>query len=484
MRGSRTWMFLLVAGALYLTLAAATLASPRSTPLSALWSWLPLGRTAPMASLIAHTASLICLLALYTLQVRWSRDEALPARLIFGVAVVHGAALLFAPGVLSGEVLNDMGYGRVLAHYGANPFATPASTFPPDAITGAMARAGSPPASGPVWITLASLLALAGGGAFVPTLLLFRAVAFAAHLINGALILGIAARWRAEPGRLRPDQSLLIYLWNPLLLSQSTIEGRHEVLALTALLACVWLLQRGDRVLGATSIAMALLMDYVMAPAAGLMLSQRARRGWRDLAIVAGIGLAVAAIAFAPYLGGVGREHFAPPYWIPPEPASLLVALEIVLAAASGSATAPWMPRFAMAAWVALAALLTVLWGRGAVRSRRLEDVVEESGTFFALLLVTGAAAFQIPAVGWVVALAGLSASARLRQASSWLVLGAIGIEALGFHRLLLGEGASPMPGARLVVSLVAGFLPGLYLLLHIRGKGRHSAPPEPEGVL
>jgi hypothetical protein len=108
--------------------------------------------------------------------------------------------------------------------------------------------------------------------------------------------------------------------------------------------------------------------------------------------------------------------------------------------------------------------------------------VIGEAGAFFALLLVTGAASFQIPAVGWVVALAALSASPRLRQAASWLVLGAIGIQALGFHRLLLGEGASPMPAARLVVSLVAGLIPGLYLVLHSRGEGRRPAAPAPEG--
>ncbi|MGH9867848.1 MAG: hypothetical protein ACREAA_06760 [Candidatus Polarisedimenticolia bacterium] len=466
-RSAMLLLSILVAEGLYLLYAHVGAASPHATGLSLPWGlpygswrpWTPAGGTALLVGIMAG------LLAVWVFQASAAGRRA-TVRLVFGAALLHGATLVLTPGLLSTAVLDDMGYGQILAGHGANPYDTTAASLPQDPILRAMPRSESPPLAGPAWISISSLLVLAGAGGFPSTLLAFRLASLTAHLINGALILSLARRWRGPDGMDTPLQATIFYVLNPVLLIQFAAEGRHESIALTWLLLALWLLERADRLMSAGCAGMALLIDHVMLPATGFVVAQRGwTSGWREAARAVLVMGGLAVLAFAPYARGLSPAQFLPPFWIVPEPVGLLAAVQTVLTMAAGPASR-FAARSVLILWIAAALGMAVWWWRAARTTRRPEDIARNGAVFYLLLLTTGVASFQIPAVAWVVGLAALAGGSRVRSAGVCLCAGAAAAQALGTYRLLAESGASSMPGGRLLVSVVAAAGPILFLLL------------------
>lgn len=165
-------------------------------------------------------------------------------RLIWLGAIVGGFIYLFTPGLLASDIYSYASYGRLLVFHAANPYFVPPSAFPQDPIYHLLYWKSTVSIYGPIWMGVCSLLALVGGASQEGLLLAFRIFAFAAHLLNIWLVTVILRTM----GRSTRTMTLgtLLYAWNPLVLSESSLGGHNDVFMVTFLLLGVLLSVRAE----------------------------------------------------------------------------------------------------------------------------------------------------------------------------------------------------------------------------------------------
>ena len=179
-------------------------------------------------------------------------------------ALVFNATLLFMHPVGAADLFDQIFRGRILAHYGANPFITPPNVFPDDPLrpwVGGWAHTGSP--YGPTWEYLAAVAAWLAGADLWANLILFKVLVIGAYA-------GAAGLLWATLRRLRPDwaaRGLLLFAWNPLVLFETAGNGHNDMVMIAALLGALYLLVRGGRwaVLAPAALMLAALVKFVPA---------------------------------------------------------------------------------------------------------------------------------------------------------------------------------------------------------------------------
>ncbi|HEU5229790.1 MAG TPA: hypothetical protein VFU49_18370 [Ktedonobacteraceae bacterium] len=210
-----------------------TLLHPLMTPSSS--SWLPsllLGILFTAAATLYAAAIIIIYRSRHTM----TRDRRY-LYLLLGGTVIFGLTLLLQPMLFSDDVFTYIFSGRILTIYGADPLNTAPFQFPHDPfIRWVISGRGSPNIYGPLWLCIASLLVSISNSPVI-TLLIFKATALLAHLLNIVLIWAIL-------GKIAPDRRLigtLLYAWNPLALIELAGSGHSEGVLLSLLLLAVLL---------------------------------------------------------------------------------------------------------------------------------------------------------------------------------------------------------------------------------------------------
>jgi len=444
-----------------------------------LFGWLPFGGLRAARPETAALAYIVCLAVLFLLYAKMlsglslrpeTRDD---RNVVFAGAALFSLTLIFLPALLSKDLFDYMGHGRVLVVQGANPFTRPASDFPPDEFTRAMGWPGATPLYGPAWASLTALLTLMGMGSFTGTVLLFKLSFAIVHLVNGFLVMRIAQGWEKLTGGPRPIRAAAFYLWNPLVLTQTVGDAHNDGVALMWLLTGIWLLQRRDDVTGAAAGAMSVLVKYVTAPVMLLFAVTRLREaGPRRALLFAGICAGVALLAYAPYLSGFNAAHFLRPYEHSSYQGGMMMLAEMSLGRLLPGPNEAGSPLArALLGLSAVAALGLGVWYLRALWKVRDLRGATESGTrllLFYLLFVT--ALLRTSYVVWIVGLAAVIASVPLRRAVALFSCSVLALEVIWIYRLLLPQPAPPVNVARFLASAVAVGIPILYLLLHFPG--------------
>lgn len=456
---------------------------PHSVPL---FPWLPFGRWGfhgPVAAAAALTICLSVLFAAYgvlaqelTRRGETRRDRAV----VFLGAALFALTLLFLPRLLSKDLFDYMAHARVLTEHQANPFVVPAAEFPPDRFTEAMGWAGATPLYGPAWASLVALLALAGGGDFLRTVVVFKLFFILAHLANGWLVLDVARRWSSglsspdAPGHpLRPIRAAAFYLWNPLVLTQTAGDAHNDVVVLLCILLSIWLMQRGEELLGAACAALSVMVKYLTAPIVLLLAIHRWRQAGTKRAVLFVAACAVvAALAYGPYLAGFGAANLLRPYEHGSYQGGLMMMVEMTVSKLSGGASEP-------GSGVARALVGITLVGAGCLgawflyacwRTVTLRDSVDTGTRLVLLYFLLLTALLRTSYLVWLVGLAALVASVTLRRAVAIFSCTVMSLEVLWVWRLLLPDPPPPQNLQRFASAAVAVGVPILYLLLHSRG--------------
>jgi hypothetical protein len=247
---------------------------PRHLP-----AWLPGGSGPSSAFLMAmwgYALSVAVLFALYALAAHWlaRHATALTANrrtvaVIAGISAATSVILLFTPATPSHDPFAYAESGRLLLTYHANPFFTLPGAYPNDAVLRANEWPASVTAYGPLWSLLSLALAPIVGGDPLRANMVYRVVALAAQLGNLALLAAILRRLPARHAAWRA-QGLLLYAWNPLILIE-VAAGHNDVLMLTCLLLCFWLLLDARWRLAALALAAAVLIKASAVPLVGLI---------------------------------------------------------------------------------------------------------------------------------------------------------------------------------------------------------------------
>jgi len=231
--------------------------------------------------------------------------DALPARSLLAAIVAFHVLFLLAPPLLSTDVFSYLGYARLGALHGIDPYAHGAASAPHDAVYAYVPHIWrhAPTVYGPLF-TVASyplaLLGLAGG------LWALKLLAAASGLGCVALVWLCARRLRIEP--LRP---VVLVGLSPLWVVYG-VGGAHNDLSMLALMvAGAWLVLANRERWGAAAVVGGAAVKVTAAALLPFILLARPRR---DLVIgmaAAGAALAMVALAvFGPHaLAFVGALH-------------------------------------------------------------------------------------------------------------------------------------------------------------------------------
>ena len=453
-----------------------------------LFGWLPFGDLKASQPATASIFYVVCLGTLFLLYVRQLSDLShrpetrADSRIVFLGAALFSLTLIFVPTLLSKDLFDYMGHGRVLVVHGANPFTVPAADLPPDEFTRAMGWAAATPLYGPAWGSLTALLTLLGGGSFMGTVLIFKLFFAAVHLLNGYLVMRIARGWETLPGGLRPVRAAAFYLWNPLVLTQTIADAHNDGVALMWLLAGIWLLQRRDDLTGAAAAAMSVLVKYVTAPVVLLFAVTRLREsGPRRAVLFVAICAGVALLAYAPYLSGFNAAHFMRPYEHSSYQGGAMMLAEMMLGKLfPGPNVAGSLLAKSLLALSALAALALGVWYLRALwRVRGLRDATESGVRLLLLYLLFVTALLRTSYVVWIVGLAAVIASVTLRRAVAIFSCSVLALEVVWIYRLLLPSPAPSVSLFRFLATVVAVGVPILYLLLHFPRLPRKMKDPK-----
>ena len=242
-------------------------------------------------------ACCVALFALYAIILRLARgtQSGLFMALAVGASAVFMGVLLFAPAMLSNDVYAYSHYGRMLAVYGMDAHGPP----PPTSLADPFSLGGFyewvPSVYGPLWTVISAGLVLLGGGHVGLTITLFRALEIAAALGSGGFIWLIMKQLAPE----RAAQGTLLFLWNPLVLTESALGGHNDTCMMFLALLAVWLHLRGHKAGAVIALALSALVKVITWPLVPLYILMTLRRasGWKESVWLLGrAGVGVAAV--------------------------------------------------------------------------------------------------------------------------------------------------------------------------------------------
>jgi len=427
-------------------------------------------------SLGAILAGLFVLYALAYRAVR-ANGEGRPwtRRLVYGFAAASAILLMFLPSLLSRDVFDYMVQGRILAIHRANPFQAPAEAFAPDEFVQAMGWPQFTSLYGPAWVSAAGILAFLSPGTLAGSLLIYKILFAASHLLNGLLIGALLRGWR------RPSIGAeLLYLWNPLILLTVSGDAHNDAFLMMWVLLGLLFIQRGslgfgrfEEMLGAVCLTVSILIKYVTAPFLLLhMVVALRRRGWRVAAAVAAIAAAVFVLGYLPYLRGMDPLSLLRPYQMGHYQGGSLMVASMAASRLWPSGVAGTLSATASGAMKALSLGLTILlagWSIAVVSRARREEDLPGAGLkvlFPYLLLVTPL--LRVSYGTWIVALASLLAAGPLRRAA---LLFSASLGALNLYwvfSIRMASSTLPLHRFQAAATLVAVGVPILYLLANL----------------
>ncbi|MGA3170096.1 MAG: glycosyltransferase 87 family protein [Chthoniobacteraceae bacterium] len=231
------------------------------------------------------------------------------AALAGSAAAVFMGILLCAPVMFSSDTYAYAYYGRLLGVYGADACAAaPAGSLADPFLCNGLYQF-APSWYGPLWTVISAGLALAGGGHVGLTLLLFRGLEAAAALGCAGLVWAILTRLRPE----RAMAGMLLFLWNPLVVTESALGGHNDFLMILFVLLAVWLHLRGRKTGAVVALTLSALVKVITGPLIPLylLMTLHEARGWRERGwLLARAALAAAVVVtaatFAARMGASG----------------------------------------------------------------------------------------------------------------------------------------------------------------------------------
>ncbi len=252
--------------------------------------------------LIVAYAALGVVLAVEVRRRRAGLASALPMRLVGVCAAGLLALAVVVPPTESGDVWAYSWYGRVVAHYHANPYTDPPAAHPGDPWARRVDRPYQHTDSvyGPAFTAVSGAGMLVFGFSFLAARLFFQALAAACV---GAVVLMV---WR----RTRSPAAVAIIGLNPLVVV-SVVNGAHnDAWVGLAVLGGVLLVERGRmRWAGVALAAAALIKVAAVLPLLAVGVWVWRRRGWRSAAELVGAAAVIGIVSYA-IVGGT--TAFAP----------------------------------------------------------------------------------------------------------------------------------------------------------------------------
>jgi hypothetical protein len=232
-----------------------------------------------------------------------SRGGAAPGIwVVVAIAVGVTLPLAFAPPQQSHDVYQYLFYGKLQVAYSVDPYLVKPFVFASDPWYRFIGWRGQVSVYGPLWMELMAVIARISGTSIGLGLVWLR-------LLEVALLAGaVLAIGRTVDGS---DSALaraapLAFATNPLVVFSVGLGGHADVVLAAAFTWAAVFDRRGRRLLASAALAAAVLVKAYAAPFLLVYLVVRWRRdGVRRFLGSAGVGLALAVVAFIPYWKGL-----------------------------------------------------------------------------------------------------------------------------------------------------------------------------------
>jgi hypothetical protein len=286
----------------------------------ALWNWrlfhLPSDATAPKL-FAGRAAAILCGLWLaYGLAIAAvlrlptaQRREAL--RIVTVVTLLGHAAMVLMPPVVSGDLFHYALFGRMVSHYGLNPYAVAASRLREDPLWPYASWNFLTTHYGPTFTWLSAAMTWLSNGGVFWTAIAFKTLAALMNLASCWLIRDISARVGEGDGL----SAFALYALNPLVLFETAGLGHNEAIVVAFALTGVSLVLRGHPWSAIVAFLLSADVKNVTASVALFFAVQfifqadGARLRVRRAAGVLAVGVLVAVVLWAPFWHG--RASFA-----------------------------------------------------------------------------------------------------------------------------------------------------------------------------
>ena len=227
-------------------------------------------------------------------------------------AVASGAVLLWMYPVGAADLFADVLYGRILSHYGGNPYFDVAALYATDPFFPYVAWRDTPAHYGPLCLELFGGVAGVAGSGIVANVLAFK-------LLNALFLAGSVALVALTLRCAAPEWALagtLALAWNPIVLYETLGNGHNDILMAFWVLAAIWLSERRRYLLAVLALvagALVKIVPVLLVPALGLVALRRAASARERVGFVLGAGaagLGLAAAAYAPLWRGPATLTF------------------------------------------------------------------------------------------------------------------------------------------------------------------------------
>jgi len=185
-----------------------------------------------------YASVIIVFIAGYLLAIR--EAENFSVRYILGSTAIFCFSLFFFPPGKHHDIFLYIFQGKMIAHYGANPYFVPPSRFAADSFYRYVGWKDFTSAYGPFWHWLEAGLFSLGGKSIISQIAVFRSFILVMHLANTWLLFSILKLVLPEKSR----QGMLVYGWNPLLLLYSVPGSSNDMAMIFFLLLGLWFFHR------------------------------------------------------------------------------------------------------------------------------------------------------------------------------------------------------------------------------------------------
>ena len=227
--------------------------------------------------------------------------------IVIGGTLAFTIMLLFMAPLDARDIYDNIFHGRILGVYGANPFRDVIAQFPNDPFFKYPWWKHSPSAYGPLWETLAGIIAWLAGNGIVANVLAFKILPGIFHLTSLAVVISFLRRSQPEHALF----GALLVGWNPLVLYETWGNGHNDIAMIFWVLLAAWFIHEKHFTLAVLSLLAGALIKFIpvlLIPAALLIgyysLENLKSRFWFILK-TALAGTFLIMIAYIPFWNGM-----------------------------------------------------------------------------------------------------------------------------------------------------------------------------------
>lgn len=230
---------------------------------------------------------------------------------VIGAAAMLLLVVVCAPPMLSADLFRQAAYGRMVAHHGLNPYATPVNAIPHDPV---FALADHPHLTthyGPAYTLLSALAAALAPSTVLGVALAWKVMSAGAALGCALLAARVLRRLGGTPQE--AEEAQLWLAWNPLLILESADSGHIEPIMMVAALAGILLWQRERQARGVIVLVVSTLTKWFSGLVLFFAIVREAHHAvWGRklptiLRLTAIAGLAT-AVLYLPFAGGLTKR--------------------------------------------------------------------------------------------------------------------------------------------------------------------------------